>query len=464
MRMRGPLSPWTTTMCLAGAVVLLASACAATPPRAPASPALAVVAEDPQLAARVDAYFAPLAAHADLSGTLVVMRGERPVLVRHYGYADWPARRAHTLDTRYSAASVTKGVVAATLVQLERAGTVSLDQPVGRWLPALADRPGMSLRAVLHHSAGLPRDLPDDFPIGEAEVATWLAAHPDRLQTPGKERYSNVGYALLAEVVSRASGRPFEEVARDLVLRPAGMDESQVALQTADHVPGGALPYTAGPEPEGVMTPVPAPLEIGSSGLVTTATDLARWARTLADGAYPELFVDEDPLGSIDTGRDDNGEFVAVQGTLPGYSANAIAWRGSDLAVSYTGNLFDYPVLRMGRTLRGLLGATPPTPPPVRPGAVPLSASHRALAGRYEHPDFGTLRIDEVPGRGGMTLTMPGKPAYWSFHLTPIADGGLHWRAFDVVFRAGESGGLSASPAGGGAATPVPASTDAPSP
>ncbi|MBB1059742.1 serine hydrolase domain-containing protein [Marilutibacter spongiae] len=449
-------------MLLAGFVVLLASACAGTPPRASPSPAMARLAEDPAMAGRVDAYFAPLAAHADLSGTLVVMRGDRPVLVRHYGYADWPARKAHTLATRYSAASVTKGVVAATLVQLERAGTVSLDQPVGRWLPALADRPGMSLRAVLHHSAGLPRDLPDDFPIGEADVAAWLAAHPDRLQTPGKERYSNVGYALLAEVVARASGRPFAEVARERVLRPAGMDDSQVALQTADQVPGGALPYTAGPEPEGVMTPVPAPLEIGSSGLVTTAPDLARWARTLADGAYPELFVDEDPLGSIDTGHDDNGDYVSVQGTLPGYSANAIAWRDTDLSVAFAGNLFDYPVLRMGKTLRGLLGPAPPAPSPARPAAVPLTASHRALAGRYVHPDFGTIAIAEVRDRGGMTLTMPGQPAYWSFHLTPIAEGGLHWRAFGVVFRPGEAGGLLASPADGGEATTVPVATAEP--
>ncbi|WP_170218470.1 serine hydrolase domain-containing protein, partial [Marilutibacter aestuarii] len=408
---------------------------------------MAAVAEDAVLAERVDAYFAPLASHADLSGTLVVMRGEQPVLVRHYGHADWPARRAHSLATRYSAASVTKSVVAATLVQLERAGTVSLDQPVGHWLEPLADRPGMSLRAVLHHSAGLPRDLPDDFRTGEADVATWLAAHPRRLQAPGKERYSNVGYALLAEVVARASGRPFAEVARDRVLRPAGMSDSQVALETADHFADGALPYTAGPEPEGVMTPVPAPLEIGSSGLVATAPDLARWARTLADGAYPELFVDEDPLGSIDTGQDDNGDYVSVQGTLPGYSANAIAWRDSDLSVAFAGNLFDYPVLRMGKTLRGLLGPTPPAPPPARPQAVPLADAHRARAGRYAHPDFGTIAIAEVPGRGGMTLTMPRQPAYWSFHLTPIADGGLHWRAFGVVFRAGDAGGLLASPA-----------------
>ena len=248
------------------------------------------------------------------------------------------------------------------------------------------------------------------------------------------------------------------------VLLPAGMGHSMIRLQTAGHVAQGAQPYTPGPPPTDVMTPVPAPLEMGSSGLITTAADLARWVRTLADGAYPELFVEDDPLGSIDAGSDGQGAYVAVQGTLPGYSANAIAWRDNDLTVSYLGNLFDYPVLRLAGTLRALLGDQPPTPPAARPRAIALGFEHRALAGRYTHPDFGPIAIADRPERGGMTLSMPGKPAYWSFYLTPIADGGLLWRAFGVVLRSDGKGGLLASSLEGDARkppVPVPAAVEA---
>ena len=197
-----------------------------------------------------------------------------------------------------------------------------------------------------------------------------------------------------------------------------------IRLQTAGHVAQGARPYTPGPPPTEVMAPVPAPLEIGSSGLITTAADLARWVRTLADGAYPELFVEDDPLGSIDAGSDGQGAYVAVQGTLPGYSANAIAWRDttSPSAISATCSITrscDSPA-RCGPCWAII---------PLRRqqhGPVPCTGlRHRALAGRYTHPDFGPIAIADRPERGGMTLTMPGKPAYWSFYLTPIADGGL---------------------------------------
>lgn len=44
-----------------------------------------------------------------------------------------------------------------------------------------------------------------------------------------------------------------------------------------------------------------------------------------------------------------------------------------------------------------------------------------------------------------MILSMTGKPAYWNFHLTPIADGALHWRAFDRILRTDETGRLTST-------------------
>lgn len=228
------------------------------------------------------------------------------------------------------------------------------------------------------------------------------------------------------------------------VLKPAGMRSSMVRLPTADKIPGGAQPYTAGPEPEGVMTPEPAPLELGSSGLITTAEDLAKWVRALADGDYPELFESSDPLGSIDAGTDKNGEYVSVQGTLPGYVANAIAWRDRNLTISFTGNLFSYPALTLGGQMRALAGENPPAPPLPRPAAVPLTGDHRALEGTYDHPNFGSIQIVHDGKERGMMLTLPGKPPYWSFYLTPLANAQLHWRAFDQIFVRDADGALKA--------------------
>lgn len=396
------------------------------------------------IAHAIDAYFAPLASSREVSGTLRIEWDGQPLVERNYGYADWARRIPHTGTTRFHAGSVTKGILAATLVQLARDATIGLDDPLERWLPSMRAWPEMTIRAVLHHRAGLPREFPDGFDPTRSSVSQWLAEAPERVGTPGKERYSDVGYALLAELIEAVTERSFAEVVRERVLRPAGMRDSAIAPTTGPSSRHDALPYTPGPEPSGVMTAPAAPAEVGSAGLVTTAADLARWVRHLGDGAYPELFEGDDPLGSIDVGVDANGRYVAVQGTLPGYVANAVVWPERKLVASYTGNLFSAPALDLGDTLRALVGPEPPPPPAPRPAAVPLTDAHRELVGDHSLPGFGNVRIECDRPCKQMRLSFPGKPAHWSFHLTPIADGALHWRAFDRRLRSDGAGGVTA--------------------
>lgn len=433
---------WYVSVLGIGAVSV--AGCTTGGPGLAGKPAAAIPAMPPALAERVERHFAPMAETGDLSGTLRIERDGAPVLTRSFGFADWEKQAPHGARTRYSAASVTKSITAATLVCIARAGTLSLDDPAGRWLPQLVGNSGITLRAILGHRAGLPRDLPDSFPSSGQSVAFWVAANPDRLSEAGKEHYSNIGYALLAEVIESATGKTFADAAQSLVLEPAGMADSLIRLQTADSFPGGALPYTAGPEPDGIMTPVAASLQLGSSGLITTAADLARWARALGDGAFPELFEGPEPLGSIDAGSDENGAYISVQGTLPGYVASATAWRNRDLTVSFTGNLFSFPSLGLDDDLRDLVKRDPLAAPEPRPAAVPLTDRHLRLVGDHDHPNFGTLRIARSAHTGHLQLTVPGRPAFWTFHLTPIADGAVHWRAFDYILSSNGEGGLEA--------------------
>ena len=183
------------------------------------------------------------------------------------------------------------------------------------------------------------------------------------------------------------------------------------------------------------MTPVPAALEPGSSGLLTTASDLASWVEALAGGEWPELFAPDDPWGSIDRGDRNGAPYVSVQGSLPGYTANAVSWPERSLTAVYIGNLFSYPALDMRERLLALTsdGDFPAVVP--RPPEVDLSAGHRALAGTYEHPDFGRVQILSDAESGQLSLRMPDRPAFWRFHLTPVAGGGLQWRAFDRLFE-----------------------------
>src|SRR5664279_6053354 len=68
-----------------------------------------------------------------------------------------PQTAPATEDTVYDLASLTKALVTSVLVmRAVSEGRLDLDEALGRHLPALADRPEVTLRRVLAHAGGFP--------------------------------------------------------------------------------------------------------------------------------------------------------------------------------------------------------------------------------------------------------------------------------------------------------------------
>ncbi len=156
---------------------------------------------------------------------VAVARGDGPVAALAVGVDD--AGRPLAPDTLFPFASITKLATALAVLRLADDGALDVADPLARHLPdAAAARAGITLRQLLCHTAGLPYELPGDL---APDTLPWPARAEAAQRTPPVEppgtlvRYSNVGYALLALVVERATGRPFPAALAELVLTPLGM-------------------------------------------------------------------------------------------------------------------------------------------------------------------------------------------------------------------------------------------------
>ncbi|MFE6775785.1 serine hydrolase domain-containing protein [Streptomyces sp. NPDC057702] len=150
---------------------------------------------------------------------------------------DGPPRVSHGHDPdRYvEIGSLTKVLTGTALTRLAAAGTLDLADPVERWLPAPPDT-GITLRHLAEHTSGLPR-LPPGLG-GRDPYATFddAALHRvlGRLDTladspaGAREEYSNLGYAVLGAALVAATGQPYEQVVRDHVTHPLGIEEMAV--------------------------------------------------------------------------------------------------------------------------------------------------------------------------------------------------------------------------------------------
>ena len=200
-----------------------------------------------------------------------------------------PARPA-TPDTLYRIASITKLFTSTAILQLRDAGRLRLDDPIVQHLPwftikqAHADSPVPTIRHLLTHTAGLPREAGAPywtdgvFPTAD-EIRTRLPEQQTALATETEWKYSNLGLTLAGEIVAAVSGRPYADYVRIHVLEPLGMRRTFVAAPPAEH-PDLAVGYTR-------RLPTrprqPAPFTDGrgitpAANMTTCVTDLARFA------------------------------------------------------------------------------------------------------------------------------------------------------------------------------------------
>src|SRR3954453_9460243 len=154
----------------------------------------------------------------------------------HPGFADVASRRPADDATLYRIASITKTFTATAIMQLRDEGRLHLDDPVVAHLPELraAGSPfgaieTVTIRRLLSHESGLMGDPPGtdwSAPVYEGDPAANLA-RPAEIATTvppnTQQKYSNIGFQLLGEIVTRVSGTPYAQRVRTTILDPLGL-------------------------------------------------------------------------------------------------------------------------------------------------------------------------------------------------------------------------------------------------
>ncbi|MEJ2582024.1 MAG: serine hydrolase [Acidobacteriota bacterium] len=218
----------------------------------------------------------PAASYAFVHGQEVLASGG-------IGLADPASGKQADENTLYSICSISKLFTSIAVMQLRDMGALALDDDIGEYLPwfksltdAHPDDEPISIRNVLTHSAGLPRESdspywsgPDfDFPTSD-QIRERLASQQTLYPSGRYFQYSNLGMALLGEVVAQRSGRSWSEVVRHDILAP---------IAETGRLAAGFAARRGSPERERLglfdcegIAP--------AAGMASTASNLAKFAR-----------------------------------------------------------------------------------------------------------------------------------------------------------------------------------------
>lgn len=218
------------------------------------------------------------------AGVLVVRDGS-VVLREIYGLADLEKNVPASPQTNYRLASVTKQFTAAAILLLADRGRISLDDAVEHFLAGVP--PGITLRHLLTHTSGLI-DYEELIPEGttaqlmDRDVLELLRKVNRTYFAPGGSyRYSNTGYALLALIVEKVSGRTFATFLHDEIFLPLSMENTVAFENGVSSVANRAFGYS---RRDGGWERTDQSLTsavLGDGGIYSSIDDLARWNEAL---------------------------------------------------------------------------------------------------------------------------------------------------------------------------------------
>lgn len=242
-------------------------------------------------------------------------------------------------DTVFQPASVAKQFTAAAVMLAVRKGLLSLDDELTKFIPELTKYEGVKIRHLLTHTSGIP-DYFDDWnwfvdiwkkegriPGNDEIVRFLLETEAEPYGAPGEVfSYSNTGYNLLALLVERLSGVPYEEFLQKNIFEPAGMTNTRCCHIRRDGVPfenyaratvyddeGG---FDADVDSEAAAACVPFDGLNGDDYVYTTILDMFKWDRALREEKV--LTLEEQKLMST-PGKLNNGENAGFDDEGEGY-------------------------------------------------------------------------------------------------------------------------------------------------
>lgn len=136
---------------------------------------------------------------------------------------------------RFRIGSISKTITAITTLRLVEQGALTLDDPIGglliehlgltRFDP---DVPGITVRELLSHTAGLPKHDALMFGNGATSCVDAAAIGLSSSVGSGGYTYSNMGYCVLTVLIEAVTGMAYERVVHDQLLDPLGLDGMRV--------------------------------------------------------------------------------------------------------------------------------------------------------------------------------------------------------------------------------------------
>ncbi|WP_162463150.1 serine hydrolase domain-containing protein [Paenibacillus psychroresistens] len=228
----------------------------------------------------------------NFNGTVLIGSQGNIILKKAYGMANYNKEIVNQIDTKFLVGSITKSFTAMLVMQLEEKGSLNLDDPISKFLPEYPNGNKITIHHLLTHTSGLPYYYSYNYDTPILKVINRIGEIPLLFEPGNRFSYSSPGYLILAYIIEKITGKPYEDVLDENIFQVAGMDNSgYFHRKTPD------IKIAIGKNNYGTTMDLGGSIQLthGSGSLYSTIEDMYLWDRAL----YTDILVSSETLKKI---------------------------------------------------------------------------------------------------------------------------------------------------------------------
>lgn len=202
---------------------------------------------------KIDQWIEPYNNSYTPGGVILVMRDGAVIFQKAFGMANLQHNIAFTETTITNIGSTSKQFTAFAISMLQKQGLLDFSDDIRKYIPDLPDLGNtVTLAHLISHTSGYREffntlmmtgmNIADQ--ISRSEVVPMIQRQPELQSVPGEVwNYNNTGYILLAMVVEKVTGEPFDKWMKEHVFEPLDMFNTLVRMDPRQVIRGSAQGY-----------------------------------------------------------------------------------------------------------------------------------------------------------------------------------------------------------------------------
>jgi CubicO group peptidase (beta-lactamase class C family) len=223
--------------------------------------------------------------YGQFNGSILVAENGKIIYKKGFGMANMEWAIPNQPDTKFRIASITKQFTAALVLQLVEEGKIKLDGKITDYLTDYRKDTGekVTIHQLLTHTSGIPdyKNVSSN-PYSAADFVKKHVSGDLEFEPGSKYRYNNGGYSILGAIIEKVTGKSYETVLQERILKPLGMTNTGYAHHST-LLQKHASSYQKTPVGYVVAPYIDIAIPYAAGSMYSTVEDLYKWDQSLQE-------------------------------------------------------------------------------------------------------------------------------------------------------------------------------------